>query len=149
MNLRSKLFFHFVGQMFIVIAILTIGQTFSDNLYLTKQYENMAETGLTKADGDTLMSWLYFNEDGKMEADDQLKQAVKKRDGWLQVIDSKKNNVYSYHRPKSIPTSYQKDEMIKIFEKKSSKITKCTSYQLRLIKKALLCYMGSKRTAQR
>lgn len=49
----------------------------------------MAETGLTKADGDTLMSWLYFNEDGEMEADDQLKQAVRKRDGWLQVIDSK------------------------------------------------------------
>lgn len=24
-----------------------------------------------------------------MEADDQLKQAVEKRDGWLQVIDSK------------------------------------------------------------
>lgn len=75
--------------MFIVIVILTIGQTFSENLYFQKRYENMTETGLTKADGDTLMSWLYFNEDGKMEADDQLKQAVEKRDGWLQVIDSK------------------------------------------------------------
>lgn len=109
----------------------------------------MTETGLTKADGDTLMSWLYFNEDGKMEAEDQLKQAVKKRDGWLQVIDSKKHNVYSYHLPKNIPTSYQKDEMIKIFEKDNLKITRCTSGQLRLIKKALSCYMGSKRTAQR
>lgn len=51
--------------MFIVIVILTIGQTFSENLYFQKRYENMTETGLTKADGDTLMSWLYFNEDGK------------------------------------------------------------------------------------
>ncbi|BBP92247.1 hypothetical protein BsIDN1_58650 [Bacillus safensis] len=66
--------------MFIVIAILTIGNTFSENLYLNKYYENMTETGLTKADGDTLMSWLYFNEDGKMEADDQLKQAVEKKE---------------------------------------------------------------------
>lgn len=109
----------------------------------------MAETGLTKADGDTLMSWLYFNEDGEMEADDQLKQAVRKRDGWLQVIDSKKHNVYSYHRPKSIPTSYQKDEMIRIFEKGNIKIIRCTSGQLRLIKKALSCCMGLKQTAQR
>ncbi|KMK69742.1 hypothetical protein ACJ64_15075 [Bacillus safensis] len=56
MNLRAKLFFHFVGQMFIVIAILMIGNTFSDNLYYKKYYENMAETGLTKAE------WRYTHE---------------------------------------------------------------------------------------
>ncbi|MFS0656126.1 sensor histidine kinase [Bacillus sp. 179-C3.3 HS] len=116
MNLRIRLFFHFVGQMFIVIAILLIGDTFSENVSIKKSFENMTETGLTKANEDTLMSWLYFNEDGEMEADDQLKQAVKRRDGWLQVIDSKKQSAYSYHLPQSIPTSYQKDEMIKIFE---------------------------------
>ncbi|MCY7435967.1 MULTISPECIES: HAMP domain-containing sensor histidine kinase [Bacillus] len=144
MNLRAKLFFHFVGQMFIVIAILIIGNTFSDNLYLKKYYENMAETGLTKADGDTLMSWLYFNEDGKMEADDQLKQAVRKRDGWLQVIDSKKDNVYSYHRPKSIPTSYQKDEMIKIFEKRQYKDYKMYFWPIEIDQKSFIVLYGFK-----
>ncbi|MGG5179555.1 sensor histidine kinase [Bacillus sp. MM09(2025)] len=144
MNLRAKLFFHFVGQMFIVIAILLIGNTFSDNLYLKKYYENMAETGLTKADGDTLMSWLYFNEDGEMEADDQLKQAVRKRDGWLQVIDSKKHNVYSYHRPKSIPTSYQKDEMIKIFEKRQYKDYKMYFWPIEIDQKSFIVLYGFK-----
>ncbi|MBG9823697.1 histidine kinase [Bacillus safensis] len=144
MNLRAKLFFHFVGQMFIVIAILTIGNTFSENLYLNKYYENMTETGLTKADGDTLMSWLYFNEDGKMEADDQLKQAVKKRDGWLQVIDSKKNTVYSYHRPKSIPTSYQKDEMIKIFEKRQFKDYKMYFWPIEIDQESFTVLYGFK-----
>ncbi|KLL00414.1 histidine kinase [Bacillus pumilus] len=144
MNLRAKLFFHFVGQMFIVIAILMIGNTFSENLYLTKHYENMAETGLTKADGDTLMSWLYFNEDGKMEADDQLKQAVQKRDGWLQVIDSKKKNVYSYHRPKSIPTSYQKDEMIKIFEKREFKDYKMYFWPIEIDQESFIVLYGFK-----
>ncbi|MCY7583400.1 HAMP domain-containing histidine kinase [Bacillus safensis] len=144
MNLRAKLFFHFVGQMFIVIAILMIGNTFSENLYLNKYYENMTETGLTKADGDTLMSWLYFNEDGKMEADDQLKQAVKKRDGWLQVIDSKKKNVYSYHRPKTIPTSYQKDEMIKIFEKRQFKDYKMYFWPIEIDQKSFIVLYGFK-----
>ncbi|WP_345808159.1 HAMP domain-containing sensor histidine kinase [Bacillus pumilus] len=144
MNLRAKLFFHFVGQMFILIAILVIGNTFSDNLYLKKYYENMAETGLTKADGDTLMSWLYFNEDGEMEADDQLKQAVRKRDGWLQVIDSKKDNVYSYHRPKSIPTSYQKDEMIKIFEKRQFKDYKMYFWPIEIDQKSFIVLYGFK-----
>ncbi|AVM25367.1 HAMP domain-containing sensor histidine kinase [Bacillus pumilus] len=144
MNLRTKLFFHFVGQMFIVIAILMIGHTFSENLYFKKHYENMAETGLTKADGDTLMSWLYFNEDGKMEADDQLKQAVKKRDGWLQVIDSKKHNVYSYHRPQTIPTSYQKDEMIKIFEKRQFKDYKMYFWPIEIDQKSFIVLYGFK-----
>lgn len=144
MNLRAKLFFHFVGQMFIVIAILMIGNTFSENLYLNKYYKNMTETGLTKADGDTLMSWLYFNEDGKMEADDQLKQAVKKRDGWLQVIDSKKKNVYSYHRPKTIPTSYQKDEMIKIFEKRQFKDYKMYFWPIEIDQKSFIVLYGFK-----
>ncbi|MGE6855291.1 HAMP domain-containing sensor histidine kinase [Bacillus sp. FSL K6-2841] len=144
MNLRAKLFFHFVGQMFIVIAVFIIGNTFSDNLYLKKYYENMAETGLTKADGDTLMSWLYFNEDGEMEADDQLKQAVRKRDGWLQVIDSKKHNVYSYHRPKSIPTSYQKDEMIKIFEKRQYKDYKMYFWPIEIDQKSFIVLYGFK-----
>ncbi|ABV63642.1 HAMP domain-containing sensor histidine kinase [Bacillus pumilus] len=144
MNLRAKLFFHFVGQMFIVIAVFIIGNTFSDNLYLKKYYENMAETGLTKADGDTLMSWLYFNEDGEMEADDQLKQAVRKRDGWLQVIDSKKHNVYSYHRPKSIPTSYQKDEMIQIFEKRQFKDYKMYFWPIEIDQKSFIVLYGFK-----
>lgn len=144
MNLRTKLFFHFVGQMFIVIVILTIGQTFSENLYFQKRYENMTETGLTKADGDTLMSWLYFNEDGKMEADDQLKQAVKKRDGWLQVIDSKKRNVYSYQLPKNIPTSYQKDEMIKIFEKRQLKDYKMYFWPIEIDQESFIVLYGFK-----
>ncbi|MBQ4816513.1 HAMP domain-containing sensor histidine kinase [Bacillus pumilus] len=144
MNLRAKLFFHFVGQMFIVIAVFIIGNTFSDNLYLKKYYENMAETGLTKADGDTLMSWLYFNEDGEMEADDQLKQAVRKRDGWLQVIDSKKDNVYSYRRPKTIPTSYQKDEMIKIFEKRQFKDYKMYFWPIEIDQKSFIVLYGFK-----
>ncbi|AOZ89365.1 two-component sensor histidine kinase [Bacillus xiamenensis] len=144
MNLRTKLFFHFVGQMFIVIAILLIGNTFSENLYYKKHYENMTETGLTKADGDTLMSWLYFNEDGKMEADDQLKQAVKKRDGWLQVIDSKKHNVYSYHLPKNIPTSYEKDEMIKIFEKRQFKDYKMYFWPIEIDQESFIVLYGFK-----
>ncbi|WP_353854587.1 HAMP domain-containing sensor histidine kinase [Bacillus sp. Bos-x628] len=144
MNLRTKLFFHFVGQMFIVIAILLIGNTFSENLYYKKHYENIAETGLAKADGDTLMSWLYFNEDGKMEADDQLKQAVKKRDGWLQVIDSKKHNIYSYHLPKNIPTSYQKDEMIKIFEKRQFKDYKMYFWPIEIDQKNYIVLYGFK-----
>ncbi|MCY7454449.1 HAMP domain-containing sensor histidine kinase [Bacillus altitudinis] len=144
MNLRTKLFFHFVGQMFIVIVILTIGQTFSENLYFQKRYENMTETGLTKADGDTLMSWLYFNEDGKMEADDQLKQAVEKRDGWLQVIDSKKRNVYSYQLPKNIPTSYQKDEMIKIFEKRQFKDYKMYFWPIEIDQESFIVLYGFK-----
>ncbi|KEP28150.1 HAMP domain-containing sensor histidine kinase [Bacillus zhangzhouensis] len=144
MNLRTKLFFHFVGQMFIVIAILLIGNTFTENLYYKKHYENMTETGLTKADGDTLMSWLYFNEDGKMEAEDQLKQAVKKRDGWLQVIDSKKHNVYSYHLPKNIPTSYQKDEMIKIFEKRQFKDYKMYFWPIEIDQESFIVLYGFK-----
>ncbi|MGX9292929.1 sensor histidine kinase [Bacillus sp. A015] len=144
MNLRTKLFFHFVGQMFIVIAILLIGNTFSENLYYKKHYENMTETGLTKADGDTLMSWLYFNEDGKMEAEDQLKQAVKKRDGWLQVIDSKKHSVYSYHLPKNIPTSYQKDEMIKIFEKRQFKDYKMYFWPIEIDQESFIVLYGFK-----
>ncbi|OLP65209.1 hypothetical protein BACPU_17430 [Bacillus pumilus] len=144
MNLRTKLFFHFVGQMFIVIAILLIGNTFSENLHFKKYFENMTETGLTKADGDTLMSWLYFNEDGELEADDQLKQAVKTRDGWLQVIDSKKQSIYDYHLPQSIPTSYQKDEMIKVFEKREFKDYKMYYWPIEMDHKSYIVLYGFK-----
>ncbi|BBP92246.1 hypothetical protein BsIDN1_58640 [Bacillus safensis] len=60
------------------------------------------------------------------------------------MIDSKKNTVYSYHRPKSIPTSYQKDEMIKIFEKREFKDYKMYFWPIEIDQESFTVLYGFK-----
>ncbi|KAF1678365.1 HAMP domain-containing sensor histidine kinase [Bacillus mexicanus] len=144
MRLRWKFLFHFFGQMLIVILLLTV-MLVASFFYLDSRFSDAeSNSGLTKATTDTLEAYLDVNEDGTWEVDNFLKKSVDKQDGWMQIIDSKGKNAYSYSVPKDVPSDFTKKELLSIYKTKKFNHYRVNYWAINIEDKSYLLLSGWK-----
>ncbi|MCM3595583.1 HAMP domain-containing histidine kinase [Metabacillus idriensis] len=106
MNLKRKLTRFFIFHMIVwFILFLTITGV-SLAILMTQDFNNMLEKEVKRIDPLYIGDIFHFSEDDAISLDESARDAIKKQNGWLQVIDEEGRVVFSYLTPSSIPKKY-------------------------------------------
>ncbi|WP_191566198.1 sensor histidine kinase [Metabacillus idriensis] len=105
MNLKRKLtrFFVFHMVVWFIMFLTIIGATLA--ILMTQDFNNILEKEVKRIDPLYIGDIFQFSEDA-ISLDKYAKSAIKKQNGWLQVIDEEGNVVFSYLTPSSLPKKY-------------------------------------------
>lgn len=142
MNFNKRLIIQFILQHVFVLVTLLIAVVASFSYLIFLLTSTLYEPNIADSDSFTISQYLS-SENGHISLQSEVRDLIKEKDDWLQVVDDNGKILYNFNTPSDVPTSYTKTSLLAYIQHHIESNYKFTYWEIELEeKKALVIYGG-------
>ncbi|MBE5105803.1 HAMP domain-containing histidine kinase [Bacillus thuringiensis] len=141
MNLNKRLIIQFILQHVFVLVTLLIAVvaafTYLSFLVTSISYE----PNIPDSDSFTISRYIS-SEDGDITLKTEVKDLIKEKNDWIQIVEEKGKVLYQFNTPSDVPTSYTKTSLLAYIQHHIESNYKFTYWEIELEEKKVLVIYG-------
>ncbi|MGE6537439.1 sensor histidine kinase [Bacillus luti] len=141
MNFNKRLIIQFILQHVFVLVTLLIAVVASFSYLIFLLTSTLYEPNIADSDSFTISQYLS-SEDGHISLQSEVRDLIKEKDDWLQVVDNSGKILYDFNTPSDVPNSYTKTSLLAYIQHHIESNYKFTYWEIELEEKKLLVIYG-------
>ncbi|MDM5187420.1 HAMP domain-containing sensor histidine kinase [Bacillus sp. DX4.1] len=143
MNLRRRLIIQFIMQHIFVLFTLLIGLLIAFGYLGYLVGTTLYEPNIPKSDSFTISQYVS-SEDGRITLNSDVKELIKDKNDWLQIVDESGKVLYDLNTPEDVPNSYTKTSLVAYLQHHIQSPYKFTYWETELEEKKVIVIYGGR-----